>query len=600
MLTSCKQQTVNNWDEQENCLISKIIWETTNTSEENLNQTLKIEFWYTYDNTTVKELKISQEQIQTFQWKTGSTGKKEFHISKQEDIEANKEIKSLVEIFSKGSLYESSNAWSRNLINKYEEKIKIPSKNALEPNIFEEVYPVKNGILDGSWAPFAIQLLVDYDLNSDNNIVSSTTTYKMPNNEMLSELKQQFEYSCERGNKVVKHLAATKKNNNKNLPSPFHCKNCLPLSEILKSSSQNKKLKSVIEELKSMESEEKKVWSFIEENIWAFKDFTDFQYLLKTFLGSSNESLNNFFWEYVSEYTSKNDKDLDILNQILFVYDESWSAPDIKEKIANGFFSKGFWHYFVWPLHPSAMNILKIYIEKSNNFNGEDPLTKKFLKMLHDVDTKESLDLLINSIKRADPGLLWRIVGLIWETESKENYQYIVDIALDEQSFYQSSVRKGAIVALKNYWYNKNSILVLRKLRKSEDKEISETAAQVLNYIISRENTAKEKVQKEKETIPVGIIPTGSENRTCHDTDGWKNFSEQWTVTIENHTGYLTDYCSVESEDGWYYTEIDSCDWESCFLSEAHCDTPKSPSYTLFPSDMIPCPKGCSFGTCKT
>lgn len=600
MLTSCKQQTVNNWDEQENCLISKIIWETTNTSEENLSQTLKIEFWYTYDNTTVKELKISQEQIQTFQWKTGSTGKKEFHISKQEDIEANKEIKSLVEIFSKGSLYESSNSWSRNLINKYEEKIKIPSKNALEPNIFEEVYPVKNGILDGSWAPFAMQLLVDYDLNSDNNIVSSTTTYKMPNNEILSELKQQFEYSCERGNKAVKHLATTEKDSNKNLPSPFYCKNCLPLSEILKSTSQNKELKSVIEELKSMESDENKAWSFIKENIWVVKNFTDFQYLLKTFLGGSNESLDNFFWEYISEYTSKNDKDLDILNQILFVYDESWSTPDIKEKIANGFFYEGFWHYFTWPLHPSAINILKSYIEKSNNFNGEDPFTIKFIKMLHDVDTKESLDLLIFSIKKADPRLLWGIVRLIWETESEENYQYIIDIALDEQSLYQFPVRKGAIAALKNYWYNRKSILVLRKLQKSDDKDISGAAAQILSYIIRVEDAAKEKAQKEKETIPAVMAPTISENRVCHDTDGWKNLSEQWTVTIENHTGYLTDYCSVESEDGWNYTEIDSCDWKSCFLREAHCDAPKQPSYTLFPSDMIPCPKGCSFGTCKT
>jgi hypothetical protein len=112
-----------------------------------------------------------------------------------------------------------------------------------------------------------MQLLVDYDLNSDNNIVSSTTTYKMPNNEILSELKQQFEYSCERGNKAVKHLATTEKDSNKNLPSPFYCKNCLPLSEILKSTSQNKELKSVIEELKSMESDENKAWSFIKENI---------------------------------------------------------------------------------------------------------------------------------------------------------------------------------------------------------------------------------------------------------------------------------------------------------------------------------------------
>ena len=89
----------------------------------------------------------------------------------------------------------------------------------------------------------------------------------MPDNETLSEMKQQFEYSCERGNKVVKRLATTEKNSNKNLPSPFHCKNCLPLSEILKSTSQNKELKSVIEELKSMESDGNKAWPFIEENI---------------------------------------------------------------------------------------------------------------------------------------------------------------------------------------------------------------------------------------------------------------------------------------------------------------------------------------------
>lgn len=59
------------------------------------------------------------------------------------------------------------------------------------------------------------------------------------------------------------------------------------------------------------------------------------------------------------------------------------------------------------------MNILKSYIEKSNNFHSEDPFTKKFMKMLHDMDTKESLDLLIISIKRADPRLLGRIVALI-------------------------------------------------------------------------------------------------------------------------------------------------------------------------------------------
>ena len=96
-------------------------------------------------------------------------------------------------------------------------------------------------------------------------------------------------------------------------------------------------------------------------------------------------------------------------------------------------------------------------------------------------------------------------MGLIGETKSKENYQYIVDIASNEQSLYQSPIRKGAITALKNYGYNRKSILVLKKLQKSEDKDISGTASQVLNYIIRVEDAAKEKAQKE-------IV--------CHDTDG--------------------------------------------------------------------------------
>lgn len=203
--------------------------------------------------------------------------------------------------------------------------------------------------------------------------------------------------------------------------------------------------------------------------------------------------------------------------------------------------------------------------------------------MLHDVDTKESLDLLISSIKRADPRLLWGIVRLIWETESKENYQYIVDIASDEQSLYQSPIRKGAIAALTNYWYNRKSILVLKKLQKSEDKDISEAATQVLSYIIRVEDAAKEKAQKE-------IV--------CHDTDGWKNLSEKWTLTIENHSGYLADLCWVKWE-GESYTSIDSCDWESCFLGETNCDSPDK-SFELFPSDMLPCSKGCNDGICKT
>jgi hypothetical protein len=62
--------------------------------------------------------------------------------------------------------------------------------------------------------------------------------------------------------------------------------------------------------------------------------------------------------------------------------------------------------------------------------------------------------------------------------------------------------------------------LVLRKLQKSDDKDISGAAAQILSYIIRVEDAAKEKAQKEKETIPAVMAPTISENRVCHDTDG--------------------------------------------------------------------------------